>query len=455
MAASALRPLNALVHGCRVGCHRDHVLQFAKSKFRRSNFPSSSKLNNHLSTPRQWGSPLSLIPICRPLSSNAASVGNDKKEVGIGRRRLDVAIVGAPNAGKSQLLNVLANSSVAAVSRKRHTTRNGIMAVRTVGDTQIVFKDTPGFLQLEHAKSERLERDLIATAASEMKNVDYTLLVVDAARTLTDNYREALVSLMLHAIHSEGRVEDEGDYDSEDATSNSQEEPIDLNRSKFAIVLNKVDIVKPKSMLLDIAMEIGSMADECIRRVYRGPKADNQDVDKTAEESDDMLEILLRVGPVVFYVSALKRENTDDLLQHLLKLSTPCKEWALPENETTDMHPQERVQEIIREKIYRCTHRELPHSVAQVNRLFRQVNHGMVIHQDLVVFTKSHQKLLLGSGGRTLQRIEETACRDLQEMFKCNVALKLHVKLNKSQQRQQDIGEFSREDMAIAVDTPP
>jgi GTP-binding protein Era len=156
------------------------------------------------------------------------------------RKRLDVAIVGAPNAGKSQLLNSFTQSKVAAVSRKRHTTRTDVLGARTVGDTQIVFKDTPGFLRLENAKEERLDRDLIATAAAEMQHVDYSLLVVDSVRTLKENYRHALVQLMVGAINSRGRIEEEDDDEISVETKDTTEDVHGKEeKSKFAIVLNK------------------------------------------------------------------------------------------------------------------------------------------------------------------------------------------------------------------------
>lgn len=156
------------------------------------------------------------------------------------RKRLDIAIVGAPNAGKSQLLNALTQTKVAAVSRKRHTTRTDVLGARTAGNTQIVFKDTPGFLRLENAKEERLDRDLIITAAAEMQHVDYCLLVVDSARKLTDNYRHALVQLMTGAINSKGRIEDDSDDEESERVTEKINKGTDAKEtSKFAIVLNK------------------------------------------------------------------------------------------------------------------------------------------------------------------------------------------------------------------------
>ena len=348
------------------------------------------------------------------------------------RKRLDVAIVGPPNAGKSQLLNILTKSPIAAVSRKRHTTRSDLLGARTIDNTQIVFKDTPGFLRIENAKEERLDRDLIATAAAEMQDVDFTLLVLDSARVLSDNYRHALVQLMIGALNSQGRIEEEferDDYTEEELEVERNNRAVVEDRGKFAIVLNKADLIKPKSNLIDLAQEIGSMADLCLEDHFK----------KLGKELD--FEAQMEHSPIVFYISALKEIGTDDIMDHLVSLATPCNEWAVEPGKSTNMTTLEQVQEIIREKIYRSCHREVPHSVQQVNRVFRKIpKKGVVIHQDLVVFTKSHQRLVLGSNGRTLKRIEDSARKDLQKMFGCNVALQLHVKYSKSKQRRGDSG---------------
>lgn len=316
------------------------------------------------------------------------------------------------------------------MSRKRHTTRSDILGARTIGNTQIIFKDTPGFLRIENAKEERLDRDLIATAASEMQDVDFTLLVLDSARMLSENYRHALVQLMIGALNSQGRIEESFDIENNDENQGVVEKKkIDDDKCKLAIVLNKVDLIRNKAGLIDLAKEIGSMADVCLK-------------DKFTDNGKVLdFEAQLQHSPIVFYVSALKEIGTDDIMNHLLNLATPCKEWVVEPGRATNMTTLEQVQEIIREKIYRSCHREVPHAVQQVNRMYRRIpNKGVVIHQDLVVFTKSHQKLVLGSSGRTLKRIEESARNDLRKMYGCDVALQLHVKLSKSKQRRGDSG---------------
>jgi GTP-binding protein Era len=340
-----------------------------------------------------------------------------------------------------------------------------------------VFKDTPGYLRIENAKEERLDSSLLQTAAVEMQDVDFTLLVIDAARTLTETYEHALVQLMIGALHSEGRIEDDDDddmVDDDDSTNKDEDSDDEYNNDfpptappksatapKFAVVLNKVDLIKDKEQLIPFAEHIGRIADACLQDYY-GPSI----MDDTKS--------FLDVAPITFYVSALNEDGTDDILDYLLEMATPSKSWAVPLGQTTNLTTEERICEVIREKIYRCTHREVPHSVEQINRVCerrhkpkttsnrpqtsqdilesQQLAHGagmlingstwndndiMVIHQDLVVFTKSHQRLVLGSSGRTLQRIQETAQRDLQTIFRCDVALSLKVKLNKSKQRRR------------------
>lgn len=92
------------------------------------------------------------------------------------KKVLEVAIVGVPNAGKSQLLNSMVKSKVAAVSRKRHTTRTDILGVRNIGPVQLIFVDTPGFLtQFSSKKKELMNRDLVTSAKSGLWSCGYSL----------------------------------------------------------------------------------------------------------------------------------------------------------------------------------------------------------------------------------------------------------------------------------------
>ncbi len=97
-----------------------------------------------------------------------------------------IAIVGRPNVGKSTLLNALVGHKLSITSRKAQTTRHRITGIRTRGQTQFVFVDTPGLRGRDRAA---LERHLERTVAAAIAGVDAVLLVVEAGRFGPDDER--------------------------------------------------------------------------------------------------------------------------------------------------------------------------------------------------------------------------------------------------------------------------
>ncbi|MDQ3272092.1 MAG: GTPase Era [Pseudomonadota bacterium] len=90
-----------------------------------------------------------------------------------------IAIVGKPNVGKSTLLNALVGQKISITSRKAQTTRHRITGMRTVGPTQFVFVDTPGF-QTRHGNA--LNRSLNKTVVGAVNDVDLIVFVVEAGQ---------------------------------------------------------------------------------------------------------------------------------------------------------------------------------------------------------------------------------------------------------------------------------
>ncbi|WP_343715823.1 GTPase Era [Inquilinus sp.] len=88
-----------------------------------------------------------------------------------------VALIGAPNAGKSTLLNTLVGTKVAIVSPKVQTTRSRVLGILTEGQAQIVFVDTPGIFKPRR----RLDRAMVAAAWGGAAEADLVLLLVDAS----------------------------------------------------------------------------------------------------------------------------------------------------------------------------------------------------------------------------------------------------------------------------------
>jgi len=125
-----------------------------------------------------------------------------------------VALIGAPNAGKSTLINVLVGAKVSIVSRKVQTTRALIRGITTQGAAQMIFVDTPGIF----APRRRLDRAMVTTAWSGAHEADLVVLLVDARKGL-DEEAEAILD-KLKAL-----------------------------RAPRALILNKVDIVAKQALL--------------------------------------------------------------------------------------------------------------------------------------------------------------------------------------------------------------
>lgn len=112
-----------------------------------------------------------MIEANEPISPPTAGGAEGPRRCGL------VAIVGKPNVGKSTLLNALVGQKISITSRKAQTTRHRITGMRTLGATQFVFVDTPGFQTL-HANA--LNRSLNKTVVGAVSDVDLILFVVEA-----------------------------------------------------------------------------------------------------------------------------------------------------------------------------------------------------------------------------------------------------------------------------------
>jgi GTP-binding protein Era len=98
------------------------------------------------------------------------------------------AVIGAPNAGKSTLVNALVGQKVAIVSPKAQTTRARLMGIAIEGHAQILLVDTPGIFQPKR----RLDRAMVAAAWTGAQDADLILLVIDASEKVRDDLLEGL-----------------------------------------------------------------------------------------------------------------------------------------------------------------------------------------------------------------------------------------------------------------------
>ena len=291
-----------------------------------------------------------------------------------------VAVLGAPNAGKSTLVNALVGQKVAIVSAKAQTTRARLMGIALAktdqAETQIILADTPGLV----APKRRLDRAMVSAAWDGAKEADAILLVVDGRKKKLAYLDPILENL---ADRTERKI----------------------------LVLNKVDEVAKEPMLI-------------AAQALAGP-------DENGNAQFDE----------VFFISALTGDGVAELKTRLAALM-PAGPWHYPEDQVSDASERLLACEITREQLYRQLHDELPYDSAVRPESYTQRKDGSVeIHQQIVIARDSQKGIVLGKGGSKLKAIGEAARKELAGLLGVKVHLFLHVKVDEKWSDDKEIYE--------------
>lgn len=282
-----------------------------------------------------------------------------------------VAVLGAPNAGKSTLVNQLVGAKVAAVTQKVQTTRALVRGIAMRDEVQLILIDTPGVF----APKKRLERAMVAAAWSALEGADAILHVVDAPA---------------HAPREKISAADRRAMEDTAAIAKSLKD----RDTASILVLNKVDgIARPELLAMTTAMvEHG---------LYTG----------------------------VFMISAKRGEGVEDLARTLCERA-PVGPWLFPEDQTMDAPARVLAAEITREKAFLRLHEELPYELTVETEAWEERKDGSVkIDQVVFVARESQRKIAIGAGGQSIKTIGEMARKEMEAAFDRRVHLFLHVKV--------------------------
>ncbi|HEY1962059.1 MAG TPA: GTPase Era, partial [Rhizomicrobium sp.] len=279
------------------------------------------------------------------------------------------AVIGAPNAGKSTLVNALVGSKVSIVTPKVQTTRMRVRGVALRGETQIVFVDTPGIFKPRR----RLDRAMVNAAWAGAGEADAILLLIDAAAVAAQP--EALAARDTTTII----------------------EGLKQSNHRAALVLNKVDDM-PRADLLPLAERLNDV----------------------------------NVFEQVFMISALTGDHVEDLAKWTAAKMPPGP-WLYPEDQSADIPMRLLAAEITREKLYLRLHDELPYATMVETEKWEERKDGSVKIDQIIYVERDGQKaIVLGKGGRAIKMIGELARKELEEMLDRRVHLFLFVKVREN-----------------------
>jgi len=283
------------------------------------------------------------------------------------------AVIGAPNAGKSTLVNRLVGAKVSIVTRKVQTTRFPVRGVAMDGSSQIVLVDTPGVF----TPKRRLDRAMVRSAWAGAEDADAVVHLIDAEGELAETADGATAAQ--HRSVEDAQTIIDG---------------LKASGRNVILALNKIDVVKRDKLL--------ALAD----RLFQAG-----------------------VYSEVFMISAENGSGVADLKTRLGALM-PEGPWLYPEDQTADLPVRLLAAEITREKLYLRVHEELPYAAAVETTGFTETKDGGArIEQTIFVEREGQRAIILGKGGQTLKWIGQKSREDLGEILDRPVHLFLHVKV--------------------------
>ncbi|MDP2008599.1 MAG: GTPase Era [Phenylobacterium sp.] len=294
-----------------------------------------------------------------------------------------VAVIGAPNAGKSTLTNSMVGAKVSIVTQKVQTTRFPVRGVAIEGETQLVLVDTPGIF----TPRRRLDRAMVRSAWGGTEDADAVVHLVDAAAEIAVN-------------EGKGKAADRRGM----ADVDTIVEGLKAAGKQVILALNKIDGVKRENLL-----------------------AISQRLFETGVYTE------------VFMISAATGAGVEDLTKRLVELM-PEGPWLYPADQTADLPVRLLAAEITREKIYLRVHEELPYAAAVETTSFEERKDGSLrIEQTIYVERESQRPIVLGANGQTLKWIGQKSREELTTLLDKTVHLFLTVKVD---ERWADKREF-------------
>lgn len=284
-----------------------------------------------------------------------------------------VAIIGAPNAGKSTLINRLVGAKVTIVSAKVQTTRMRVRGIMMRGSSQVVLVDTPGIFSAKR----RLDRAMVAAAWEGEQEADITALIIDGSRKDPAEH----VKMILEKLnrHARVNVEDQG------------------GKKPVILILNKIDQMAKEKLLPLAAM---------------------------MNEKHDFA--------ATFMISAEKGSGVDDLAEWFSK-HVPEGTHLFPDDQISDLPERLLAAEMTREKIFHMLHDELPYGMTVETESWEEFDNGDVRLSQIIYITReAHKPIVLGKGGSQIKKIGQRSREDLEKIFDRRVHLSLMVRVREN-----------------------
>jgi len=298
-----------------------------------------------------------------------------------------VALLGRPNAGKSTLMNACLGTKLAVVSAKPQTTRNRILGICPIDDTQVLFLDTPGIHKTNGLP--KLNVKMTSAAWAVVADANLVCYLVDAIEGWTEEDSVFFKKLLA------------------------------LAAVPVVVVATKSD--KTKADVVDVNVQ-GMSEKIALCRT----EVNEQLATETVAGEKTKAVTLFSNTP---YVLSAKRPEEVQKFRLFLASHMPTSPWLFDADDLTDRPQQFVCGELIREQLFRQLGQELPYSAAVKVERFENRGRLAVIQASVIVHKDNHKAMVIGARGARIKAIGQAARMFFEKHLERQVHLELFVKV--------------------------
>uniref|UniRef100_A0A182YA76 GTPase Era, mitochondrial n=1 Tax=Anopheles stephensi TaxID=30069 RepID=A0A182YA76_ANOST len=323
-------------------------------------------------------------------------------------RLVKVAIIGLPNAGKSTLINRLIDHRVCPVSAKVHTTRKASKAIHSKSNSQAILFDTPGLVGSREMKKHQLDPHFVSACRHAIQHSSLIGVVHDVSNSWT---RHALNPVLLRVLEEYAHI-------------------------PSFLILNKIDTLKSKRILLDIVRNLTCNRLESIRNY--GPlvrRRKNKEISR--EKGSPTTVVEAKEGtPVegwpnfteIFMVSAMTGDGLREVMA-FIHANSKQQPWEHLPEEHTDQTPEQLIVQSVRARLLDFMPQEIPY-LLQTELEYYEVVGGKILTSAIVTCPNDRiARLVCGESNGKLRQINEQVTSDLIETFGMPVLLTITTRV--------------------------
>lgn len=311
---------------------------------------------------------------------------------------IKVAIIGVPNAGKSTLINHLIDHRVCPTSMKVHTTRSVSKAIQSKSNSQIILFDTPGLVGEREMKKHQLDAGFVSSCRHAIQNSNLIGVVHDVSNTWT---RNALNPVLLEVLKDHANI-------------------------PSFLILNKIDTLKSKRILLDIVKNVTNNRLESIKNYNirkRKSTEKPQESPRKAPESEGWPHF-----SEIFMVSAMTGDGLKEIMT-FVQSHAKVAPWEHLATEHTDQSPEELIVQSVRARLLDYLPQEIPYLLHTELEFYENIKGKIFASAVVTCPSERLERLVCGEANGKLRQITERVTSDLIESFAGPVSLTIATRI--------------------------